>query len=189
MAEQQRCATEFYVRLVKSRSETPQVIHEAYADDAVRRAAVFKWWKRFRVGETNVKDESCSGTSSTTPVPQSPRNLRQTVCCTFSRSEWSVVRRASLAKGGASKRRPPTKFRLGVIRCPCIIFHGRSRRFCYAIPSYNKTHGTSNKPKCVFRTKHKYMRFGDCRMKANVKFSVRNGKFFNVENETKTTIL
>jgi hypothetical protein len=25
--------------------------------DAMRRAAVFKWWKRFRDGETNVKDE------------------------------------------------------------------------------------------------------------------------------------
>jgi len=27
------------------------------------------------------------------------------VCSTFSRSEWSVVRSASLAKGGTSKRR------------------------------------------------------------------------------------
>jgi hypothetical protein len=29
-----------------------------------------------------------------------------TVCSTFSRSGWSVVRSASLAKGGASKKRP-----------------------------------------------------------------------------------
>jgi hypothetical protein len=29
-----------------------------------------------------------------------------TVCSTFSRSGWSVVRSASLAKGGTSKRRP-----------------------------------------------------------------------------------
>jgi hypothetical protein len=39
-------------------SETPQLIHQAYGDDAVRRAAVFKWWKRFRDGETNVKGQS-----------------------------------------------------------------------------------------------------------------------------------
>jgi predicted alpha/beta-hydrolase family hydrolase len=29
-----------------------------------------------------------------------------TVCSTFSRSGWSVVRSASLAKGGTSKKRP-----------------------------------------------------------------------------------
>jgi hypothetical protein len=42
-----------------------------------------------------------------------------TVCVTFSRSGWSVVRSPSLAKGGTSKRdrhRTSTKFRLGVIR-------------------------------------------------------------------------
>jgi hypothetical protein len=32
--------------------------------------------------------------------------LRQTVCSTFSRSGWSVVRCTSLAKGGTSKKRP-----------------------------------------------------------------------------------
>jgi hypothetical protein len=31
---------------------------------------------------------------------------RLTVCSTFSRSGWSVVRSASLAKGGTSKKRP-----------------------------------------------------------------------------------
>jgi hypothetical protein len=36
-------------------SETLQLIHQAYGDDAMRRAAVFNWWKRFRDGETNVK--------------------------------------------------------------------------------------------------------------------------------------
>jgi len=48
MAERQRCAIEFCVRLGKSGSETLQLIHQAYGDDAMRRAAVFKWWKRFR---------------------------------------------------------------------------------------------------------------------------------------------
>jgi hypothetical protein len=41
------------------------------------------------------------------------------VCSTFSRSGWSVVRSASLVKGGTSKKdrhRTSTKFRLGVIR-------------------------------------------------------------------------
>jgi hypothetical protein len=41
------------------------------------------------------------------------------VCSTFSRSGWSVVRNASLAKGSTLKidrHRTSTKFRLGVIR-------------------------------------------------------------------------
>jgi hypothetical protein len=53
------------------------------------------------------------------PVPLSSRSLWQTVCSTFSRSGWSVVRSALLAKGNTSKRdrhRTSTKFRLGVIR-------------------------------------------------------------------------
>jgi hypothetical protein len=33
-----------------------------------------------------------------------------TVCSTFSRSGWSVVRSASLAKGGTSKKRPSPHF-------------------------------------------------------------------------------
>jgi hypothetical protein len=39
-------------------SETLQLIHQAYGDDAMRRTAVFKWWKRFRDGETNVKGQN-----------------------------------------------------------------------------------------------------------------------------------
>jgi hypothetical protein len=60
MAEQQSCAIEFCVWLGKSGSETLQLIYQTYGDDAMRRAAVLKWWKRFRDGETNVKNEPCS---------------------------------------------------------------------------------------------------------------------------------
>jgi hypothetical protein len=71
MAEQQPCAIDFCVRLGKIGSETLQFIHKAYGDDAMRRAALFKWWKRFRNGKTNVKDEQRSGRPSTAPVPLS----------------------------------------------------------------------------------------------------------------------
>jgi hypothetical protein len=106
MAEQQRCGIEFCVRFGKSGSETLQLIHQAYADDATRRTAVFMCCKRFRDGETNVKDEPRSGRHSTAPVPLSSWSLQQTVCSTFSRSGWSIVTSASLAKGGTSKKRP-----------------------------------------------------------------------------------
>jgi hypothetical protein len=72
MAGQQRCAIEFCVRLGKSGSETLQLIHQAYGDDAMERAAVFKWWKRFTDGESNVKNESRTSRPRTAPVPLSP---------------------------------------------------------------------------------------------------------------------
>jgi hypothetical protein len=62
MAERQRYAIEFCVRLGKSGLETLQLIREVYGGNAMRRAAVFKLWKRFRDGERNVKDEPRSGT-------------------------------------------------------------------------------------------------------------------------------
>jgi hypothetical protein len=39
-------------------------------------------------------------------APRQEISKRLTVCSTFSRSGWSVVRSASLAKGGTSKKRP-----------------------------------------------------------------------------------
>jgi hypothetical protein len=94
--ERQRCAIEFCAQLGKSWSETLQLFHQAYVDGAMRRAAVFKPWKRFRRNFEVMK-------RSKPPVPLSSRSLRQTVCSTFLRSGWSVVRSASLAKGGTSK--------------------------------------------------------------------------------------
>jgi hypothetical protein len=55
--ECQQCVIEFCVQLEKSGSEILQLIHQAYGDDAMRQAAVCKWWKHFRDGEMNVKDE------------------------------------------------------------------------------------------------------------------------------------
>jgi hypothetical protein len=57
LVERQRRAIKFYVRLGKSGSEILQLTLQDYGDDAMRRAVVFKWWKRFRDGETNVKNE------------------------------------------------------------------------------------------------------------------------------------
>jgi predicted sugar kinase len=48
------------VQLGKNGLETLQLIHQAYGDDAMRQAVVFKWWKCFRDTETNVKDETQS---------------------------------------------------------------------------------------------------------------------------------
>jgi hypothetical protein len=41
-------------------------------------------------------------------APRQEISKRSTVCSTFSRSGWSVVRSASLAKGGTSKKKRPS---------------------------------------------------------------------------------
>jgi hypothetical protein len=69
------------------------------------------------------------------PVPLSSWSLRQTVCGTFSRSGWSVVRSASLTKGGTLKKRLSPhlhKFRLGVIRWVHGLFKWPSYQVCYS---------------------------------------------------------
>jgi hypothetical protein len=72
-------------------SETLQLIHEAYGYDALR---PWKWSSELEV----IK-------RSKSPVPLS-WSFQQTVCSTFCRHGWSIVRSASLAKGGTSKKRP-----------------------------------------------------------------------------------
>jgi hypothetical protein len=47
-----------------------------------------------------VKGKPRSGRPNTAPVPLSSGRLRQTDCKTFSKSGWSFVSSASLAKGG-----------------------------------------------------------------------------------------
>jgi hypothetical protein len=71
------------------------------------------------------------------PVPLSSWSLRQTVYSTFSRSGWSVVRNASVAKGDVLRKtdrhRTSTKFRLWVIRW----IHELSRRLsCVCVYIY-----------------------------------------------------
>jgi hypothetical protein len=48
------------------------------------------------------------------PLPPSSTILWQTVCSTFLRSGWSVVRSASLAKGGTLKKRPSLHLKFDV---------------------------------------------------------------------------
>jgi hypothetical protein len=52
-------------------------------------------------------------------APRKEISKFSTVCITFSRSRWSIVRSASVAKGDTSKKYrhlTATKFRLGIIR-------------------------------------------------------------------------
>jgi hypothetical protein len=78
----------------KRDSETLQLIHQDYG---VWKHKDSPLPKKFRMNPSAGK---------VTPVPISSRSLRYAVCRTFSKSGWGIVRSASLAKGGTSKKRP-----------------------------------------------------------------------------------
>jgi hypothetical protein len=46
------------VSIVQLKSKTIQLIHQAYGDEAMRPAAVCKWWKCFRDREMNMKGQN-----------------------------------------------------------------------------------------------------------------------------------
>nr|XP_033811349.1 protein GVQW3-like [Geotrypetes seraphini]XP_033811350.1 protein GVQW3-like [Geotrypetes seraphini] len=61
----QRCVIEFCVKLGKSGNETLEMLRQAYGGESISRAAVFRWWKHFKEGNTRVTDEARSGRPST----------------------------------------------------------------------------------------------------------------------------
>jgi hypothetical protein len=62
---QQRCVTEFCVKLGKSGNETFDMLRQAYGGQTLSRAAVFQWWRQFKDRNTRVIDKARSGRPST----------------------------------------------------------------------------------------------------------------------------
>jgi hypothetical protein len=81
-------------------------------------------------------------------APRQEISKWSTICITFWRSEWSVVRSASLAKGVLRKRdrhRTSTKFRLGLIRW----VHELCKRPPYIIPQLFYPFHATNEISCL----------------------------------------
>jgi hypothetical protein len=111
MVEGQHCAIEFCVRFEKCGSETLQLIRQDYEDDAMRRAAVFKWWMRCRDRETNVK-----GQNRLFHYPLEACGKRSAACFREVGGALQEVHRLPrevLRKG--DRHRTSTNFRLGVL--------------------------------------------------------------------------
>jgi hypothetical protein len=53
----QRINIKFCATLGKRASETLQMLTEAYGADAMKMSSVFQWYKRFKEGREDVKDE------------------------------------------------------------------------------------------------------------------------------------
>jgi len=61
----QRCVIEFCVKLGKSGNEALEMLRQAYGGETLSRAAVFRWWRHFKDGNTRVIDKARSGRPST----------------------------------------------------------------------------------------------------------------------------
>jgi hypothetical protein len=90
LVERQRCAIEFW-----NPTTRPSSLWRRCNETCCGFETVEALWRR-----RNERERS------KLPVTLSSWSLRQTVCSTFSRSGWSVVRRAPLAKEGTWKKRP-----------------------------------------------------------------------------------
>ena len=61
---EQRVNIKFCVKLGKTATETLQLLHDAYGDEALSRAQVFEWHRRFVLGRVSVEDDTRSGRPS-----------------------------------------------------------------------------------------------------------------------------
>jgi hypothetical protein len=62
---EQRIKIKFCAKLGKSASETLQMLTEAYGADAMKTSSIFEWYKRFKEGRKDVKDDERTGRPKT----------------------------------------------------------------------------------------------------------------------------
>jgi len=69
----------FLVKLKKSATETFELLTEAYGEDCMSRARVFKWHKRFSEGRESVKDDDRPGCPRTAATDDSIEKVRDVI--------------------------------------------------------------------------------------------------------------
>ena len=76
---EQRCATEFCVKLDESATVTYEKLQKAYGEHSLSRAQVFRWHKSFLEGRDQVEEEPRAGRPSTSQTKDSVERLRSLV--------------------------------------------------------------------------------------------------------------
>ena len=64
MSDEQRSAIKFCVRNGFSKSKTIDMLLNAYGEKAMKKTAVYMWYKCFEEGKENIKDDQRSGRPS-----------------------------------------------------------------------------------------------------------------------------
>ena len=68
--DEQRVCIKFCVRLVKTGSETFEMLKQAFGDSCMSRSRTFEWFGRFKNGKTSTAIDDRSGRPSTATTPQ-----------------------------------------------------------------------------------------------------------------------
>jgi len=76
---EQRTNIKFLVKLGKSGNEIREMLVQVYRDNAMKKAAVYKWVKRFSEGRESVTDEERSGWPATSSTEKNIAKVRQIV--------------------------------------------------------------------------------------------------------------
>ena len=74
---EQRTDIKFLVKLGKSGNEIKEMLVHVYGDNAMKKAAVYKWVKRFSEGRESVTDEERSERSATIRTEENIAEVRQ----------------------------------------------------------------------------------------------------------------
>lgn len=75
--KEQRYSIKFCVKLGKNGAETLQLLQQAYKEDAMSRAMVFMWHKRFKDGREDVEDDDRAGRPSTSRNEENLAKVRE----------------------------------------------------------------------------------------------------------------
>jgi hypothetical protein len=107
---EQRVNIKFCVKLGKTATETSQLLRDTYGDEALPRARVFEWHRRFVSGRVSVEDDTRSGR------PSSSRNEVKVVRIRDMVREDRTVRvrmltdALKISKSMCRNRSPPAEF-------------------------------------------------------------------------------
>lgn len=77
MSLEQRINLKFLVKLGKTATESLEMLKQVYGDEALSRARVFDWHKRFKEGQEEVEDDARSGRPSTSMTANNIERVRQ----------------------------------------------------------------------------------------------------------------
>jgi hypothetical protein len=76
---EQRICVKFCFKLVKSFSETFEMLKQAFEDEAMSRTQSHEWYIRFKEGRTSTEDNERSGRSSTSKNEEKIEKVRKVV--------------------------------------------------------------------------------------------------------------
>ncbi len=74
---EQRYSVKFCVKLKKTATQTFHTIQKDYQEEAMSRAMVFMWHKRFENGQEDVEDDKRAGRPSTSRTEENLINVRE----------------------------------------------------------------------------------------------------------------